>query len=237
MNHKHNFPLQQGGGLADYVAAPASMTVARPAGVPAADAAGLPISGLAALQALMSFGTKFDGTGSGANVLVTAASGGVGTYAVQLAKLGNHHVTATCGTRNLELVRSLGADEVLDYKTPEGASLTSPSGRKYDYIINTTDVYKWPALKRSLTSHGRVVDVTPNPANYTASILTMFSRRKISMLTVLSLGKEHMKFLLDLVAEGKLKTVIDSRYPFEKAAEAWKKSMGGHATGKIIVEM
>jgi NADPH:quinone reductase-like Zn-dependent oxidoreductase len=213
------------------------MTVVRPDGVSAADAAGLPISGLAALQALMSFGTKFDGTGRGANILVTAASGGVGSYAVQLAKLGNHHVTATCGARNLELVRSLGADEILDYKTSEGASLTSPSGRKYDYIINTTDSCRWSALKASLSSHGRVIDVTPNPANYVASLLTVLSRKKISMLTLVSLGKEQMKFLLDLLAEGKLWTVIDSRHPFEKATEAWEKSMGGHATGKVIVEM
>lgn len=69
--------------------------------------------------------------GNGANVLVTAASGGVRTYAVQLAKLGNRHVTATCGARNQEVVRSLGADEVVDYKTTEGASPTNSSGKNY----------------------------------------------------------------------------------------------------------
>jgi chloroplastic oxoene reductase len=79
------FELQKGGGLAEYVAASEGMTVVRPDGVPAADTAGLPILGLAALQALMSFGTKFDGTGRGANILVTAASGGVGSYAVQFS--------------------------------------------------------------------------------------------------------------------------------------------------------
>ncbi|KAL6650555.1 hypothetical protein ACP70R_009480 [Stipagrostis hirtigluma subsp. patula] len=228
----------KGGGLAEYAVASESATVGRPAGVSAADAAGLPISGLTALQALLSMGTRFDGTGGGgANLLVTAASGGVGTYAVQLAKLGGHHVTATCGARNLELVGSLGADEVLDYSTPEGATLASPSGRKYDFVINATDAVAWSALKPSLSGHGRVVDVTPSPGSYVASALTVFSRRKISMLTLVSLGKEHMTFLLDLVAEGKLRTVIDSRHPFEKAAEAWERSMAGHATGKIIVEM
>ncbi|TVU33992.1 hypothetical protein EJB05_15813, partial [Eragrostis curvula] len=94
----------KGGGLAEYVAALECMTVTLPPGVSAADAAGLPISGLTALQVLMSIGTKFDGTGSGANILVTAAAGGVGTYAVQLAKLGNHHVTATCGARNANML-------------------------------------------------------------------------------------------------------------------------------------
>lgn len=95
-------------------------TVLRPNEVSPADAAGLPIAGLTALQSLKSIGTKFDGMGKAANILITAASGGVGSYVVQLAKLGGHHVTATCGARNIDLVRSLGADEVLDYNTPQG---------------------------------------------------------------------------------------------------------------------
>ncbi|XP_015691919.2 quinone-oxidoreductase QR1, chloroplastic-like [Oryza brachyantha] len=229
----------KGGGLAEYVAAPESLTAVRPAGVSAADAAGLPIAGLTALRALLSIGTKFDGTGTGANVLVTAASGGVGTYAVQLAKLGGHHVTATCGARNMDLVRSLGADVVIDYKTPEGAALStsSPTGEKYDYIINTAVTVDWSAMKPALRSHGRAVDITPNPRNYVAAALTMFARKKIAMMALVSLGKAELRFLMELVGEGRLATVVDSRHPLEKAAEAWEKSMGGHATGKIIVEM
>uniref|UniRef100_A0A0E0GZI9 Enoyl reductase (ER) domain-containing protein n=1 Tax=Oryza nivara TaxID=4536 RepID=A0A0E0GZI9_ORYNI len=190
-------------------------------------------------QGPMSIGTKFDGTGgTGANVLITAASGGVGTYAVQLAKLGNHRVTATCGARNMDLVRSLGADEVLDYNTPQGAALTSSaSDEKYDYIINTAMNVNWSAMKPTLSSRGRVVDITPNPGNYVAAMLTMFARKKITMMALMSLGKEAMRFVMELVGEGKLRTVVDSRCPFEKAAEAWEKSMGGHATGKVIVEM
>jgi NADPH:quinone reductase-like Zn-dependent oxidoreductase len=96
-----------------------SSIAARPSEVSAAEAAGLPIAGLTARDALTIIaGVKLDGTGKPKNVLVTAASGGVGVYAVQLAKLGNHHVTATCGARNIDLVKDLGADEVLDYKTP-----------------------------------------------------------------------------------------------------------------------
>ncbi|XP_047061810.1 chloroplast envelope quinone oxidoreductase homolog [Lolium rigidum] len=224
------------GGLAEYVAASESVTVVRPAGVSATDAAGLPIAGLTALQALKAIGTKFDGTGSASNILITAASGGIGSYAVQLAKLANHSVTATCGARNLELVESIGADEVLDYKTPEGAALKNTSGKKYDYIINTTNSGKWSAFKPSLCSHGRVVDVAPNFGNFVASILTLFSKKKLSTV-ILSLGMQDLRFLLELVKEGKLKTVVDSRHPFEKAADAWEKSLSGHATGKVIVEM
>ncbi|EEE60810.1 hypothetical protein OsJ_14411 [Oryza sativa Japonica Group] len=199
---------------------------------------GFPSPGLTALQALSSIGTKFDGSGTGADVLITAASSGVGTYAVQLAKLGNHRVTTTCGARNLDLVGSLGADEVLDYATPEGAALASPSGRKYDYIINLTDRGKWSVFRPQLSSNGgRVVDVSPNLGNFLASVMTLFSRRKRLSLVILTLGKKELGFLLELMREGKLKTVVDSRHPFEKAAEAWERSMSGHATGKVIVEM
>lgn len=112
--------VHKGGGLAEYAIALEKETALRPEEVSPADAAGLPVAGLTALQLLQLIGTKFDGTGKGANILITATSGGVGCYAVQLAKLGGHHVTATSGARNIDLVRSLGADEVLDYKTPEG---------------------------------------------------------------------------------------------------------------------
>ncbi|KAM3237749.1 hypothetical protein P3L10_012779 [Capsicum annuum] len=122
---------QNGGGLSEYVVAKESLTVTRPVEVSAAEGAGLLIAGLTALQALVyAAGVQLDGTEPRKNILVTAASGGVGHYAVQLAKLGNTHVTATCGARNSDFVKSLGADEVLDYKTPEGAALKRPSGPK-----------------------------------------------------------------------------------------------------------
>ncbi|KAI3472722.1 hypothetical protein Pfo_028086 [Paulownia fortunei] len=107
-----------GGGLSEYGVAKENLTVSRPPEVSAAEGAGLPVAGLTAHMALtQSAGLKLDGSGPQKNILVTAASGGVGHYAVQLAKLGNAHVTATCGARNVDLVKSLGADEVLDYKT------------------------------------------------------------------------------------------------------------------------
>lgn len=233
---RYNSLWQKAGGLAEYVVVLEGETVPLPAGIPAADAAGLPLAGLTAFQALKTIGTKFDGTGTGSNILITAASGGIGTYAVQLAKLGNHHVTATCGTRNLELVRSLGADEVLDYTTPEGAAFKNSSGSKYDYIINITYDGKWSAFKPTLSSHGRVVDVASCCENYVASVTTFFARKKIATM-VATMRKEELRFMVELMKDGKLKTVIDSRHPLEKAADAWEKSMSGHATGKIIVEM
>ena len=121
---------QGGGGLAEYAVAKASVTAARPPEVSAAQGACLPVAAVAALRALQRAGVSLDpddGTGRRMNVLVTAASGGVGHYAVQLAKLAGLHVTATCGARNAELVRGLGADEVLDYRTSEGGGTTASS--------------------------------------------------------------------------------------------------------------
>ncbi|TVU13836.1 hypothetical protein EJB05_37267, partial [Eragrostis curvula] len=137
--------LTHGGGLAGYAVSSAKLRVKRPPGVSTADGAELPTAVRSTLKSLRSIGAKFDGTTTSStlqknvlNLLITAASSGVGHYAVQLAKLAGFHVTATCGAQNMELVRNLGADEVLDYKTPEGASLRSPSGKKYDAVVHCT---------------------------------------------------------------------------------------------------
>ncbi|XP_021814223.1 chloroplast envelope quinone oxidoreductase homolog [Prunus avium] len=227
-----------GGGLAELAVTKESLTAARPPEVSAASAVGLPVAGLTAHQALIqSAGIKLDGSGEQANILITAASGGVGLYAVQLAKLGNTHVTATCGARNLELVKSLGADEVIDYKTPEGATLKSPSGRKYDAVIHCATGIPWSTFEPNLSANGKVIDITPGlsaVANFALGKLTFSKKQLVPLL--LSPKAQNLDYLLKLVREGKLKTIIDSKYPLTKAEDAWAKSIDGHATGKIIVE-
>ncbi|WOL04185.1 chloroplast envelope quinone oxidoreductase [Canna indica] len=226
------------GGLAEYAVAPVEVTVHRPHQVSAAEGAALPIAALSALQALKHITTKFDGTGEPANVLVTAASGGVGTYTLQLAKLANLHVTATCGARNMDLVKSLGADEVLDYRTPEGKSMKSSSGRKYDLVVHCTTGVAWSSFEPILAAHGKVIDLTPSAGTFIlfAFQKLTFSKKKLVPLMVAG-NREELQFLVELVEEGKLRTVMDSRHELSKAEEAWAKSMEGHATGKIIVEM
>ncbi|XP_062185559.1 chloroplast envelope quinone oxidoreductase homolog [Phragmites australis] len=227
-----------GGGLAEYAVAPVKLTVKRPPGVSAAEGAGLPIAAGTALRALRAIGAKFDGTGMPSNVLITAASGGVGLYAVQLVKLAGLHVTATCGARNVELVRSLGADEVLDYKTPEGASMRNPSGRTYDGVAHCTVGVGWSAFKPLLSGAGKVVDITANvPAFLTAVLHRVTFARKRLVPLLLWPNKADLEFLVGLVEDGKLKTVVDSRFPLNDASMAWEKSVDGHATGKIIVQM
>ncbi|KAK1428504.1 hypothetical protein QVD17_17339 [Tagetes erecta] len=227
-----------GGGLAEYAVAKESSTVPRPEEVSAAEGASLVIAGCTALHSLtVTGGLKLEKTEPRTNVLVTAASGGVGHYAVQLAKLGNTHVTATCGARNVELVKSLGADEVLDYKSPEGAALKSPSGQKYDVVVHCATGIPWSTFEPNLTPTGKVIDITPSGAafwTYAVNKLT-FSKKQLHPLLVTP-KPEQIGFLVKLVKEGKLKTIIDSKYPLGRAEEAWAKSSEGHATGKVVVE-
>ncbi|KAL6576764.1 hypothetical protein OROMI_011040 [Orobanche minor] len=227
-----------GGGLAEYGVAKENLTVPRPPEVSAAEGAGLPVAGLTAHMALTQpAGLILDKTGPHKNILVTAASGGVGQYAVQLAKLGNAHVTATCGARNVDLVKSLGADEVLDYKTPEGASLKSPSGKKYDAVVHCAPALSWSVFEPNLSANGKVIDITPGPsAMWTFAMKKLtFSKKQLVPLLLVPKG-ENLRYLVELVREGKLKTLIDSKFPLTKAEDAWAKSIDGHATGKIIVE-
>uniref|UniRef100_A0A8R7JWT6 Alcohol dehydrogenase-like C-terminal domain-containing protein n=1 Tax=Triticum urartu TaxID=4572 RepID=A0A8R7JWT6_TRIUA len=204
-----------GGGFAEYAVASANLTVKRLPEVSAAEGAGLPVAAATALQAaLRCIGAKFDGRNSQPplHVLITAASGGIGLYAVQLAKLANLHVTATCGARNIELVKSLGAEEVLDYNTPEGASLKSTSGKKYDGVVHCTVGIGWSTFAPLLCSFGKLIDLTPNFSAYATAILhlvTLSRKRLIPLL--LRPNKAGLEFLVGLVKARKLKTVIDSR--------------------------
>ncbi|KAJ4790982.1 hypothetical protein LUZ62_042228 [Rhynchospora pubera] len=227
-----------GGGLAEYTVAPASQTAKRLPEVSAIEAASLPMAAGIAFKALEEVGSKFDGTGKPLNVLITAASGGVGQFAVQLAKHAGLHVTATCGARNIDLVKSLGADEVLDYKTPEGESLKSPSGKKYDAVVHCTAGIAWSVFEKNLSKKGKVIDLTPGISSFITSAVKKITFSKKQLVPFFSkIGSKDLEFLVGLVKDGKLKPVIDSIHPFNKAPEAWTKSMEGHATGKIIIEV
>ncbi|KAK8541595.1 hypothetical protein V6N13_137803 [Hibiscus sabdariffa] len=227
-----------GGGLAEFAVAKENLTVSRPPEVSADQGAALPIAGLAAHECLLRMdGFNYDGSGQQLNLLITAASGGVGQYAVQLAKLGNAHVTATCGARNMDLIKSLGADEVIDYKTPEGAALKSPSGRKYDAVIHCALGFPWSRFEPNLSRNGKVFDITPTPSafmSYALKKLTFSKKQLVPMM--MTPKKEKLDYLVKLLKEGKIRAVIDSKHPLSKAEEGWAKSMSGHATGKIIVE-
>lgn len=228
--------LKAGGSLAQFAIAPLKSTVKKPQEIPAVDACCLPVSGLTALQAIRDYaGVNLDGQ-SRANLLVTGASGGVGLYAVQIAKLCGAHVTATCGARNIELVRSLGADEVLDYKTPEGAMLKSPSGRAYDAVIHCTSGISWSTFSPNLKPVSKVVDLTPNIKSLATTAIKKLTLCQQELVPYWVSGKaEDLELLAEFAKCGKLKTIIDSEYPFSRAEEAWVRSIEGHSTGKVVV--
>ncbi|CAO2824530.1 unnamed protein product [Amaranthus hypochondriacus] len=227
-----------GGALAEYAVAKENLTVTRPPEVSAPEVAALPVAALTAHQALTrSANIKLDGSGEKKNILITAASGGVGHYAVQLAKLGNTHVTATCGARNIDFVKSLGADEVLDYKTAEGAALKSPSGKKYDFVIHGATGIPWATFEPNLSATGKVIDLTPSPSAMLTFAMKKLTFSKKQLVPLLMIPKtENFDYVVNLVKEGKLKTVTDSKHPLSKAEDAWDRIMSGHATGKIIIE-
>ena len=179
---------------------------------------GLPVASLTAHQAItQSAGVKLDVSGKKTNILITTASGGVGHYAVQLARLGNTHVTVTCGARNIELVKNLGADEVLDYKTPDGAALRSPSGIKYDAVIHCATSIPWSTFEPNLSPNGKVVDITPGPSALVTFALKKLTLSKKQLVPLILIPKsENLQYLVNLVKEGKLKTIIDSKYPLGK---------------------
>lgn len=223
--------------MAEYAVAKIDVTVPRPPEVSAAQGASFPVAGLTAHGALTSAGLKFDSSGPQKNILVTAASGGVGHFAVQIAKLGNAHVTATCGARNVDLVRSLGADEVLDYKTPEGAALKSPSGKKYDAVIQCASPIPWSVFEPNLSKDGKVIDLSPGAsAMWTFAVKKLTFSKKQLVPFVNSVKVENLLLLAEYVKQGKLKVVIDCTHPLSEAGAAWAKSIDGHATGKIVVE-
>ncbi|XP_002978323.2 chloroplast envelope quinone oxidoreductase homolog [Selaginella moellendorffii] len=240
---------KRGGGLAKYASAEVRFTTRIPSQISPIEAAGLPIAGLTALYSLQeAAGIAIPSKDFQGTILVTAASGGVGTYAVQLAKLTGAHVVATCGSRNIDLIKSLGADEVLDYKTPQGAKLQSSSCSKFDVIIHCAyHRPPWSTFEHVLTRKGIVVDITPASESTTSSLKRKFdkavklitSQEAIGSLVPLYLTPHTsgIEALVDMMQKGKLKTIIDSVHPISNVTAAWFKCMEGHATGKIVVTL
>lgn len=229
-----------GGGLAEYAIAPISTTIKRRHDVTPVLGTSLGVCGFAALQSVRnSGGIDIEGRSKETkNLLIRAASGGVGTLAVQLAKLGNAHVTVSCSPQNFELLKSLGADEVVEIEadTDTEAAPVSPSGKKYDVIINCGPHRPFPQYKSQLAPKGFVIDLNPSPKGFMTSALHAFSLSKQKYFPFVHIPNcADMYLLFNLVHQKKLKPVIDSTYPLVKASEAWARCMEGHAVGKIVI--
>ncbi len=198
--------------------------------------AAVPIAGVTALQALRDDG-KLE---SGQKVLINGASGGVGTFAIQIAKTFGAEVTAVCSTRNLGLVRSLGADHVFDYKKDN----YTQSGEKYDLIVDMVSNHSLTANRSVLKPGGKYVIVGGPTGNWIqfmvnpvkAMIFSAFVDEEFGMMMA-EVSDDNLSTLSDLMRSGQVTPVIDRRYPLSELADAIRYSEEGHARGKIIIYM
>jgi len=220
------------GGFAEYAAAPENVLVHKPAKISFEDAASLPIASITALQALRNQG-KIQ---SGQKVLIVGSGGGVGTFAVQLARYFETEVTAVCSARNLELMRSLGADYVIDY---EKENFTK-GGQHYDLILAINGNYPLGAYKRILNPNGVYVMIGGALSQIFKSIvfgwLMSVGSKKMRTLAAKS-NKEDLAFIAKLVEEGKIHPVIERSYSLDQTAEAMRYLGKGHAQGKVIIKV
>jgi len=221
------------GAFGEYVAVPASGLAPMPAGVSFEEAAALPVAALTALQGLRDVGQ----IAAGERVLINGASGGVGTFAVQIAKAFGAEVTAVCSTRNVEQARALGADHVIDY-TQENFT---KSGKQYDLILAANGYHTLGEYKRTLAPGGVYVMAGGKTRQIFDVMLlgAWYSRGGDKKLTNVMAHSSVPDLLVinELVEAGKLKPVIDRTYSLEQTADALRYLGEGHARGKIIVKV
>jgi NADPH:quinone reductase-like Zn-dependent oxidoreductase len=215
------------GGFADYVAVPVSVMALKPASLSFAEAAAVPMAAVTALQGLRHHGELQPGQ----TVLINGATGGVGSFAVQLAKAYGAEVTAVTSTPNLDLVRSLGADHVLDYTTTDVAD----TGRRYDLILDTVGNQSVPDLRRALAEGGKAA-VTGFTSVAKLLAVSLRGGKNIAMVQA-HVTTSDLELLLELLEAGKVRPLIDRRYAFAEIPAAIAYLEHGHARGKVVVEV
>jgi NADPH:quinone reductase-like Zn-dependent oxidoreductase len=224
------------GALAEYVSVRETRALApKPSNMTFEQAAAVPIAAVTALQALRDAGHLH----AGEKVLINGASGGVGTFAVQIAKSYGADVTGVCSTKNVELVRSIGADHVIDYTRED----FTQGGQRYDLIIDNVGTHSPLEYRRALTPQGLYVMVgSTTPGNWfgwlvrpiEGRVLSVFVSQKFTMMLA-ELTPQDLAALGALMQSGKLTPVIDRRYKLSEAAEALRYLEKGHARGKIVL--
>jgi NADPH:quinone reductase-like Zn-dependent oxidoreductase len=219
------------GAFAEYVCVTEKGLVLKPANNSFAEAAAVPVAALTALQGLRDKGEIRPGQ----KVLVNGASGGVGTFAVQIAKTFGAEVTGVCSTRNVELVRSLGADQVIDYTQED----FSRNGQQYHLIIDNAANRSLSDYRRALTPQGNGVIIGYSPRLMLQVMLLgpWLSRsggRKIGLMLA-NINKKDLLLMKELLEAGKVAPVIDRCYPLSEVPEAIRYLEEGHAQGKVVI--
>ena len=220
---------EPGGACAEYVCAGEDKFAHKPAGITFEQAASVPVSALAALQGLRDAGKVQPGQ----KVLVNGASGGVGTFAVQIAKALGANVTGVCSTRNVDMVRAIGADHVIDYTQED----FTQGGARYDLILDNVANRPSSVCRRALTPRGTLL---PNSGHagmgyiIKAFVTSLFVRQQ-GRPFVSTPKTEDLVTLKDLIESGKVTPVIDRTYPLPETPEAFRYLGEGHARGKVVI--
>jgi chloroplastic oxoene reductase len=223
-------PMNGLGAAAEFIAVDNDYVSRIPDNIPVTDAAGIPLAGMTALQALRDKGNLQ----AGQHVLVVGAGGGVGHYAVQIGKALKAHVTGVCSTRNIDRVRELGADEVLDYTAPDFV----PPKQAFDVILDAVAHQSFSYWRPSLKPQAAYVSVLPSPSLALHAMKQSFlmSRQRIKLVMVKPLRKD-LDYLAELAHQGQLHTLIEHVYPLSEFGAALEKSKQGHVQGKVIVSI
>lgn len=220
------------GGLAEYVTAPERALVKKSAHISFEEAATLPMAALTALQALRDKGNIQQGK----KVLIVGSSGGVGTFAIQLARYFNTEVTGVCSSGNLNQTLSLGADYAIDYEKED----FTISKNRYNLILGVNGNYPLLAYKRSLTPDGIYVMVGGSLSQIFKSLVfgrfLSLGKKKMRFLTAKA-NKTDLEFLVNLLENGTIRAVINKQFPLDKTAEAMDYLSKGHSPGKVLINI
>jgi NADPH:quinone reductase-like Zn-dependent oxidoreductase len=225
------------GAYAEYVCVPENVLAVKPANISFEEAGVVAQASLVALQALRDIGQ----IKIGQKVLIYGASGGIGTFAVQIAKSFGAEVTGVCSTRNIDLVRSIGADHVIDYTKEDFIK----NEQRYDLIVATAGYRSIFDYKRALSPNGIYVATGGSmkgpkalaqifQAMLLGPFISMTGSKKLCTLS-LRINQKDLVIMKELIEAGKVKPVIDSRYPISEAAEALRYYAEGHARGKVVI--
>jgi NADPH:quinone reductase-like Zn-dependent oxidoreductase len=222
----------------EYVCAATDRVVIKPDNLTFEQAAAVPLAGITALQGLRDKGQL----SSGQRVLINGASGGVGTFAVQIAKAFGAEVTAVCSARNVELVESLGADHVVDYSKEDFAA----SGRRYDLVLDNVGNRSLKDCRGVLVPGGRYVAagapkghrIGRGPLAFALKVMaaSLVRRGQVSMLMA-KVKPEDLVFLRELIESGQLVPIIDRSYDLSETADALQHQSDGHAQGKTVIRI
>ncbi|MFI6321298.1 NAD(P)-dependent alcohol dehydrogenase [Nonomuraea sp. NPDC050556] len=230
------YAMPKRGGFASHVCVAASEVVRKPRNLTFEQAAAVPMAAGTALLAL-------DGTRPGHRVLVTGASGGVGTFAVQLAKTLGATVTAVCGTRNVAMVGSLGADEVIDYSAEDFTRL----GRRFDLLVDIAGNRPLSACRRVLVRDGAFTIVGGPSGRWLRPVGRMVAAlataplvpQRVTMADIVrcTTNRQNLTTLASFIEDGKVTPVIDRTYPFDEIPAALAYQETGHPSGKVVISV